>query len=108
MIVTTILAWLHIFSAIGWLGGGILFAFVVGPALSKLSPQSSGEFLVKVVPGVVRVFQIIAGTTIVFGVLFLYSFSNGNFGMLSFSASFGMYLSIGLSIGFVAFLISEF
>jgi len=108
MLVTAVFAWLHIFSAIGWLGGGIMFAFVVGPGLRKLSPQSSGEFLVKVVPRVVRFFQIMAGTTILFGVLFLYSFSNGNFGILSFSTSFGMYLTIGLSIGFIAFLISEF
>ncbi len=85
-----------------------MFAFVVGPALAKLSPASSGEFLVKVVPRVVRFFQITAGTTILFGVLFLYNYSGGDFKVLSFSTSFGMYLTIGLAIGFIAFLISEF
>ena len=85
-----------------------MFAFVVGPGLKNLSPASSGEFLVKVVPRVVRFFQIAAGSTILFGVLFLYSFSNGDFGILSFSTHFGTYLTIGLSIGFIAFLLSEF
>jgi uncharacterized membrane protein len=71
VLITAVVAWLHIISAIGWLGGGIMFAFVVGPALAKLSPPSSGEFLVKVVPRVVLFFQISAGTTILFGVLLL-------------------------------------
>jgi uncharacterized membrane protein len=108
MLTTAILAWLHIFSAMGWLGGGVMFAFVIGPALKKLSPPSSGEFLVKVVPRVVLFFRITAGTTVLFGVLFLYSFSHGNFSILSFSTTFGTDLTVGLSIGFIAFLISEF
>ena len=109
LLITAILAWLHIFSAIGWLGGGIMFAFVVGPSLANLSPPSSGEFLVKVVPRVVRFFQITAGTTILFGVLFLYSYTKGDISdFLSLSTHFGLYLTIGLSLGFIAFLISEF
>ena len=105
---TAVLAWLHVFSAIGWLGGGIMFAFVIGPALETLSPASSGEFLVKVVPRVIRFFQIAAGATVLFGLLFLYNFSNGDFGILSFSTHFGTELTIGASAGLLAFLISEF
>lgn len=83
-----------------------MFAFVLGPALARLSPPSSGEFLVKVVPRVVRFFQIFAGTTILFGALLLYSL--GSLPLLDLSTSYGVDLTIGLSIGFVAFLISEF
>lgn len=83
-----------------------MFAFVVGPALAKLSPPSSGEFLVKVVPRVVRFFQIFAGTTVLFGVLPLYSL--GSLPLLDPSTFYGADLTIGLSIGFVAFLLSEF
>ena len=101
-----ILAWFHVASAIGWLGGGLMFAFVIGPALSKLSPPSSGEFLVKVVPRVVRFFQIFAGTTVLFGVLLLYSL--GSLPLLDPSTFYGLDLTIGLSIGFLTFLISEF
>jgi uncharacterized membrane protein len=106
--VLAILAWLHIISAMGWLGGGIMFAFVVGPELKNLSPASSGEFLVKVIPGVIRFFQTASRTTILFGILLLYKFSNGDFGILSFGTSFGAVLTVGVSLGFIAFLISEF
>ena len=91
MLTTWILAWLHVVSAICWLGGGIMFAFVVGPALSRLSPASSGEFLVKVVPRVVLFFQVLAGLTILFGVLLLYNM--GGFGLLSPSTSYGLDLT---------------
>jgi uncharacterized membrane protein len=104
--VIAILAWFHVVSAIGWLGGGIMFAFVLAPALAKLSPPSSGEFLVKVVPRVVRFFQIFAGTTVLFGVLLLYSL--GSLPLLDPSTFYGADLTIGLSIGFLAFLLSEF
>jgi hypothetical protein len=83
-----------------------MFAFVVGPALAKLSPSSSGEFLLKVVPRVVRFFQIFAGTTILFGVLLLYNL--GSMPLLNPSTFYGADLTIGLSIGFIAFLVSEF
>jgi uncharacterized membrane protein len=106
LLISAILAWCHVVSAICWLGGGIMFAFVVGPALAKLSPPSSGEFLVKVVPRVVRFFQIFAGSTILFGALLLYSL--GSLPLLDPSTSYGLELTIGLSIGFVTFLISEF
>jgi len=85
-----------------------MFAFVVGPALRTLSPPSSGEFLVKVVPKVVRFFRISAGGTVLFGLLFLYSFSGGDFSILSFSTHLGAELTIGVSIGLIAFLTAEF
>jgi uncharacterized membrane protein len=109
MLLTAIFAWFHIVSAMMWLGGGILFAFVIGPALARLSPTSSGEFFAKVVPRISMFFRIVAGTTVLFGLLLLYTGeSNGDFGALSPSGSWGPAIMIGLSIGLVAFLISEF
>jgi uncharacterized membrane protein len=109
MLSTAIFAWLHIVSAIGWLGGGIMFGFVVAPALSKLSPASSGEFFMKIVPRVARFFQIVAGSTVLFGVLLLYTgISNGDFSGLTLSSTWGLSIVIGLSLGFIAFLVSEF
>jgi len=86
-----------------------MFAFVVGPALAKLSPPASGEFLVKVVPRVVLFFQIFAATTVLFGVLLLYSIlPSVDFGTMSNLHPYGVEITIGLAIGFVAFLLSEF
>lgn len=108
MLSTAILAWLHIISAMMWLGGGIMFAVIVAPALAKLSLASSGEFFVKVVPRVARFFQIVAGTTILFGIPLMHvGISNGGFPGLDLSTKWGLSMTIGLSIGVAAFLISE-
>ena len=105
LLITWVLAWLHVASAICWLGGGILFAFVVGPALARLSPAASGEFLVKIVPRIVRFFQVFAGLTILFGILLLYNL--GGFSLLSPSSSYGLDLSLGALFAILAFVETE-
>jgi uncharacterized membrane protein len=106
MLYIWILAWLHVLSAIGWLGGGILFGFVVGPALAKLSPGAAGEFMVKVVPRVVRFFQVSAGLTVLFGAMLLYSL--GGPGILDPSSFYGVDLRVGIVLALLAFVVSEF
>jgi uncharacterized membrane protein len=84
----------HILSAMGWLGGGILTTFVVGPGLRGLSPASNIEFTAKVMPKILRFVQIMIGSTLLFGVL-LYLY-------LGFTPSFGgantLYAGIGLAL----------
>lgn len=109
MLITAIFAWFHIVSAIMWLGEGILFAFVIAPSLAKISPPSSGEFFVKIVPRVSTYFRIVAGTTVLFGLLLIYTgISNGDFPAFSLSSTWGASITIGLSFGLIAFLNSEF
>lgn len=109
MLITAIIAWFHVISAIMWLGGGILFALVIGPGLAKLSPPSSGEFFVKIVPKVSLFFRIVAGTTVLFGALLIYTgISNGDFPAYSLTSTWGASITIGLSFGLIAFLNSEF
>ena len=85
-----------------------MFGFVVGPGLEKLSPSSSGEFFVKIAPRIIRFFQIVAGSTIVFGALLFYVGTSDGDLVFSISSSWGIGVMIGLSFGFVAFLVSEF
>lgn len=106
-LVTAILAWFHIFFAVGWLGGGIMFGFVVGPALGKLSPPASGEFFTKVVPRVLRFFQIVPGLAILFGLLLLYAFTNGDLSQLSPMNGWGLRITLGMTTGLVALLTGE-
>jgi len=106
-LVTAIFAWLHIFFSVGRLGGGIMFGFVIGPALAKLSPTASGEFFTKVVPRVLRFFQIVPGLAIFFGLLLLYTFTNGDLSKMSPTNSWGLQITIGMTIGLVAFLNGE-
>jgi uncharacterized membrane protein len=106
VLVTWILAWLHVFSAICWLGGGMVFVFILSPSLARLSPAARGEFMVKIAPKMVRFLQASAGLTILFGVLLLYNI--GGFGLLSPSSSYGIDLTIGVTFGLLAFFETEF
>ncbi len=107
MLVTAILAALHVISAIGWLGGGIIFGLVIAPLVPKMGPASARTFLVTVGPRVALFFQVIAGLTVLFGLLLLYDMNTTGQGDFSFSNSWGAFLIVGMSIAFVAFLVSE-
>lgn len=106
MLLTWVLAWAHVISAISWLGGGILFGFVIGPGLATLASASRDDFWLKVAPRIGRFFAVVAVLTILFGVLLL--FNLGGLALLSFSTRYGMLLSIGMAVALVAFVLSEF
>ena len=72
--IVTILAILHVVSAMAWLGAATLFVSIVAPGLRLLSPMARLEFLAKVAPKVTRFFIGVATATVVFGLaLFLAS-----------------------------------
>jgi hypothetical protein len=106
-LLTTVLAYGHIVSAIAWLGGGIMFGMVIAPRLGKLALSSSRDFVLTVLPGVLRFFQVIAGVTILFGLLLLYDMHVYDHMQLDFSTSWGFDLILGMSVALVAFLYSE-
>ena len=93
-IVITILAYLHIISAMGWLGGAALFVSVVGPGLRSLSLTARLEFLSKIGPSATRFFIGSSTATIVFGLALLFSFPGAS------SAT----LNAGLAVGLIAYL----
>jgi hypothetical protein len=93
-IVITVLAYLHIVSAMGWLGGAVLFVSSIAPGLRSLSPGASLEFLAKVGPRSTRFFAISATATIVFGL-----------GLLSaLPGLLGTNIVFGIAIGLVAYI----
>lgn len=58
-----ILLSVHLLLALGWLGGELMTAFVIGPGLQGMSLQSKREFFVKVTPRAVRYVKwMIVGT----------------------------------------------
>ena len=95
-----ILAYGHILSAIGWLGGGILTAFVLGPNVRMLAPAASLEFNVKVLPKVARFVQSMIVSTFLFGVLLLYFYFDGDFSLLV-TTSQGWELTVGMLLALV-------
>ncbi len=103
-IVITALAYLHIIAAMGWLGGLVLFISEVTPGLRSLSSTAYMEFLSKVGPRTANFFIRVSTGTIVFGLTLLYFFINGDFSLLSFSTAFGADISVGLTLGLIAYL----
>lgn len=105
-LVTTVLAFAHIFSAISWLGGGLMFGFVIAPRLGKIPLAAARAFTVEVVPRVLVFFEIVAGLTILFGVGLLYSITGGDWSQLSPSTTWGFAITVGVGVAIVAFLFS--
>jgi uncharacterized membrane protein len=102
MILNTVVLWVHIFGAIGWLGAAMVFGMVIGPSLGKLSPTARGEFMVKVAPRYARYIEAFSILTLVFGVAMVAVLADGNTSILSWSTAFGFYISIGAALALVA------
>ena len=67
--VVTVIAFFHIVSAMGWLGGGILFVSTLAPGIRRMSPAASVEFFAVVVPSLTRYFLVVVMSTVTFGPL---------------------------------------
>jgi len=90
----------HILSAMGWLGGGILTTFVLGPNLAKLPPPASLAFNAKILPRITRFIEMMAASTLLFGFLLLYALTGGDASY--FTTPEGMILSAGIGLALVA------
>lgn len=95
-IVITTLAYLHIISAVTWLGGATLFVSVIAPGLRSVSPMARLEFLAKVGPKASQFFIGAATATIVFGLALL----------SAFSVDFGWKLDTGITLALIAYLLA--
>jgi uncharacterized membrane protein len=102
MILTTVVQWIHIFGAIGWLGGVLVFGIVIGPAMEKFSAPTRGEFVVSVVPRFLRFIGVFSVLTVVFGVVTVAAYANGDYSIMSLSTSFGLYIATGAILSLVA------
>ncbi len=63
----TIFAYLHVISAMAWLGGGLLFVSTLAPSTRRMTPAASLEFLATAVPRMTRYFFMAATSTVIFG-----------------------------------------
>jgi len=96
----SVLAFGHVLSAMGWLGGGILTTFVIGPNLRNLPSVAALEFNAKVLPRIITFVQIMIGSTFLFGILLYYYYFNGNFSSLA-STPEGMEIDFGIILALV-------
>lgn len=80
-------------------------ALALGPNVSKMSAGSAREFNAKVLPKLVNFMQASIGSTIIFGLLLLYFFSNGDFSWLSATIQ-GNEVSAGMVLAFATAVIA--
>jgi uncharacterized membrane protein len=97
----TVLGFGHVLSAVMWLGGGLLTAFVIGPSLRSMSPPASLEFNAKVLPKIISFVRMAVVSTYAFGVLLLYFFQDGDMSWLMNSTQ-GYVISTGVLLALVA------
>lgn len=105
-LVTAVLVWLHIFSAIGWMGAAMVFGMVLGPLLPTFNPATRGEVVVRLFPKYVRFAEIFSIMTVTFGFLTAMAFSGGDLSKFSPATTWGLFISTGATLGIIAFLIS--
>ncbi len=105
ILILGILAWFHILSAIGWFGGDIVLLIGMEPKLGKLSPATRGELVTTLFPRLNRLEMIFATSTVLFGLLYAYALTGGNLTMLSPATSWGLAITVGATLGFIAFLL---
>jgi hypothetical protein len=98
--VIAVLTFLHIASAVGWMGALVFFLSVVGPSVRKFTPAASLEFLTKVGPRQVMYFAGVATSTIVFGLALLFSTFGTDY------MTWPGYIEVGFSLGLLAYLIA--
>lgn len=107
MWLTDLLATFHVLFAMSWLGGGIMFGFIIGPQVARIPPPATREFFVNVGPAVLRFFQVVPTLTIAFGLLLVYNMTGGDWSQLSPATSWGFDVSVGMTFAIAAFVVGE-
>lgn len=103
-----VLLWLHIVSAVGWLGATMVFAMLIGPTLPTFTPATRNELIVKLLPKYIRYSEIFTFITPIFGLTLALYISHGSWSVFNpaIYGNLGMYLSIGALLSLVAWVIS--
>jgi len=108
LIIVGTITWLHIISVIGWTGAALTFLVSIRPSLGKLSPQASGEFVLKVMPRFVRSVQVFTVLTLVFGPLLAYTMNDGPPNQFNLVSPWSIFVTIGASVGITMFFVVFF
>jgi hypothetical protein len=104
--IVMVLLYGHIVSAVGVLGGSLLFAFAIGPVLPRLTPATRGELIVKLLPRVANVITVFGGLLALFGVALAFAITDGDLSQLSTTTGWGLRISIGVVLGLIALIVA--
>lgn len=89
--------WLHVFTGVLWLGGGLYTLFVQTPALMAAPPQARGPVLGSLVPRQVTYLLRLGEITIVTGILNFFATGRGR----ELENLFGSRWAVAIAVGFV-------
>ncbi len=93
-IIVVVFAYLHIISAMAWLGGALLFTSALAPSTSRLSRLARLEFLATAIPRLTIYFFAAATSAIVFG-----------FALFITIPDFSQYLYVGMATAAAAYVL---
>jgi uncharacterized membrane protein len=102
----SVLFWLHVVGAIGWLGAAMVFGMLIGPTLPTLSTASRGELVAKLFPKYIRYAVAFTIITPIFGVVLALDMANGNFALFAPTTNFGLFISTGALLSVIVMVIS--
>ncbi len=100
-IIVGVITWLHIVSVIGWTGAALTFLISIRSSLPNLSPQASGEFVVKAMPRFVRSVQVFTVLTLVFGPSLALAMNDGPPNQFDLVSPWSIFVTLGASVGIV-------
>jgi len=98
-IIVGIITWLHVVSVIGWTGAALTFLVSLRSTLPKLSPQASGEFVVKVMPRFLKSVQVFTILTLVFGPSLAFTMNDGPPNQFNLVSPWSIFVTMGASVG---------
>ncbi len=96
------LVWLHILTAISWMGTAMFLAMVLTPSMRGLSANSRGELMIGLLPRLIRIVSVSATLTLVWGVLLALAIGLES-GSFSPSTAWGLRITVGAVIALVAY-----
>jgi uncharacterized membrane protein len=96
------LRWLHTAFAVGWMGALLFFNIVVGPLLGRLTPSTRSEFLIGLIPRMIRYFGLFAGLTLLVGAVLALVIVDGDLSRFSPANPWGLRISIGAILALIA------
>lgn len=100
-----VITWAHVVSVVGWFGAVLTFLISIRSSLPKMSPQASGEFVLKVFPRFVRSVQVFTVLTVTFGPLLAYTMSDGPPNAFDLVSPWSIFVTLGASLGIIMFFV---
>lgn len=104
--VNAVLAWLHIFASIGWMGTAMFLVMVLTPSMLGLSQSSRKELILRLFPKFTRYVTVFATLTLAAGTMLALGHAGDRLDSLSPTDPWGFKVTVGASVALVAYILA--